>query len=1185
MSIRFDAKGASGGSDSYTPSPNPGKGGRVQGNLSVTAGQVLNIMVGGKGANGTSTGAAGGFNGGGSATFYFYGSAGAGGGASDIRIGGTSLANRMVVAGGGGGNGADGATAFAGGDGGGLVGGNGADNLGASHATGGTQSTGGIGATYGSSWTPGANGSLGLGGNGSPQGISGGAGGGYYGGGGGIWNGGAGGSSFTHPTLASGVIHNQGYNVGDGEVTVSYTLPGTYSIVWGSAALAQGFVNVTNATLPTTSPITIAVPAGAAANFPLNDYTGTLTISNGTCTSPGYPISVQIKGIPDVVVPADQSVCVGGMTTDINFTSTVSTGITPTYNWVNDNPDIGLGAAGSLHIPAFTPVNVTALPAIANITVTPVSNGCSGTPEVMQIISNPIPVPSSTLTPPSICDNTLFSYNPTSATPTTTFDWARGTVAGLGNGAAIGSGTVSETLDNTSANPVAVAYVYTLTANLCSSTTTVNVMVNPTPTLTSTLTPSAICDNTTFNYTPTTSTTAAVSTWSRSSVTGIANVAASGSGAISETLDNTTPNPVVVTYLNTLTIDGCANTENITLTVNPKPELTTPSTPGPRCDSTLFHFIQSSATPGVTYGWNRPVTAGIINSAASGNGDITEYLVNGTPYPIVVTYTDTLKANGCNNIVSIPLTVNPKPKLTSTLTPAGVCTGTPFNYVPSTLTPGVAYVWGRDTVRGISELAVLDSGSVSETLNNWTDTAISVPYLYSLFANGCASTQTVRVTIYPKPKLSNPVHSFNICDSTLFKFAPTSITPGSIFTWYRPYVSGLAQIAAGGTDDPNEQLINNTNVNVTTKYLYTIAANGCSNTDSISITVRPTPKLSTVVSPVVCSGAPFNYTLSSFTPGTTFKWSRANVAAIMPATGNGVGNISETLTSSTTASVTSTYLVTLSYEGCAHKVPVIVTVNPGPGVAAISVASPSVCKSMQYANFGAATPPPSGVNYSWSATGATVWATGSNKQFALVNFNTAGDAVITLTATNSTTSCISSTSYNVSVGGGSSAVSTPVIYYNGQFICQQTDVNTYQWGYDDASTLDSTLLVGETNQNYSEPAPDFTNRLYWVMTTRNGCVQKAYYKAPAGVTEVGELAVAMKLYPNPAENFLNVTINNEVAGNTSVEVFNMLGQKLSVVPVNNHQAQVDVSALPAGVYVLDCVSDGVKIASARFIKN
>jgi hypothetical protein len=66
--------------------------------------------------------------------------------------------------------------------------------------------------------------------------------------------------------------------------------PTTYSIVWSAEALAQGFVNVTDAALPA-SPITIPVPASVEGNL----YSGTLTVGNtGACDSPDEPITIQI---------------------------------------------------------------------------------------------------------------------------------------------------------------------------------------------------------------------------------------------------------------------------------------------------------------------------------------------------------------------------------------------------------------------------------------------------------------------------------------------------------------------------------------------------------------------------------------------------------------------------------------------------------------------------------------------------------------------------------------------------------------------------------------------------------------------------------------------------------------------------------------------------------------------------
>jgi hypothetical protein len=920
--VYFDVQGAQGGNETHTGTIGAGMGGRVQGMLSVTPGHTLNVFVGGKGDDGSVLGANGGFNGGQGASYYFYGSGGAGGGASDIRKDGIALSDRVVVAGGGGGNGADGSVAFRGGVGGGLNGGNGANNLGGLFAGGGSQSAGGAGAAY-SYWNPGGPGGLGIGGAGSTQGISGGGGGGYYGGGGGVWTGGGGGSSYTHSSAGS-VTHTQGYKSGNGEVTIIYSLPGTYSISWSNAALLAGFRDTSDAPLPA-SAFNIPIPEGAAPGT----YSGTIHITNTSCTSNGISFNVTVKPVPEVSPVSDQVVCNGQMTTDIFFSNPVSTGSTITNSWTNDNPAIGnipfgIGYATSgttNHIPAFLPENVTTSPVYAHYTVTPMSNGCVGTPQSFTITNNPVPVLSSTATPPQICDNVLFAYPVGSATPGTGFAWSRPAVTGLGGGAASGTGSISEVLDNTIANPVTVVYTYTLTANSCVSDTTVTVVVNPTAVLSSSTAAASVCHNTPFNYNPSTGTTAAVSTWSRAAVTGISNPASGGSGAISETLLNATAFPVVVDYVNTLNVNGCLHSETIPVTVNPLPMLTTALTTPPRCDSTLFNYNPSSATPGTVITWARAPIFGINNAAQAGIGSVNEYLKNTTTLPVVVTYSDTLKANGCVNVQNVSVTVYPSPSLSSLKTPTGLCTSSLFSYTPASITPGTSFAWVRDSVQGILNPVVTTPhpNNVNEILVNIADTTLIVPYIYMLTANGCTDTERVHVPVFPTPRLSDSVTSFSVCDSAVFNFTPHTKTAGATFNWQRAYVSGLAQTTNAGLGNPTEKLVNNTYIDVNTVYVYTITANGCVGTQNVNVTVHPTPKLSSSKNATVCSGAPFNYSPTGYTPGSTFAWSRSGASAITPASSTGSGSISETLTSASTAAVNSNYIYTLSYAGCSHN--------------------------------------------------------------------------------------------------------------------------------------------------------------------------------------------------------------------------------------------------------------------------
>ena len=1177
--LNFDVQGARGGRDNVTLDPNPGNGGRVQGVLNVSVGELLNVYVGGVGGDGTATGAIGGYNGGGNTSFYLYGSGGAGGGASDIRITGNALTDRAIVAGGGGGNGWDGPGALAGGAGGNLVGGNSDINGGGTYAYGGTQSAGGAGATY-TIWPAGMDGSLGLGGNSSTQGISGGGGGGYYGGGGGVWTGGGGGSSYADIAQTSGVTFTQGYDTGKGSVTLIYTVPGTYSIVWSAAAHAAGFRDTTDV-LPTATSFTIAVPAGAPAIAPASIYSGTLTVNTASCSSPAYPISVTISPIPDVFPVANQAVCNGSATTDINFTGSIPA----TFNWTNNNSSIGLLPNGTGHIGLFIPTGAITSANTATITVTPTAHGCTGTSTSFTITDNPIPVLNSTLTPPAVCDSMLFNYMPTSATDSVVFTWSRATVLGISNGASTGIDSTNEYLANTQDTAIPVVYQYMLDYKGCLDTQNVTVNVYPHPVLTSTLTPSPVCNGMPFSYVPTTNVAGTNITWGRAAVTGISNGAASGIGNINETLMDTTANPVVVIYADTLNFNSCIYIQDITLMVNPTPVLSSPLIGASTCDT--VRYTPLSATTSVGYAWSRDTTAGISNPAGSGTGNIDEGLVNTTPDPVVVTYTYTLTASGCTNSESITDTIKPTPTLSSGLLDS-TCNNIAFIYNASSATAGTTFAWIRNTITGISNAAGTGStNEVNEILIDTTSNTISVPYLFTLTAMGCVNNENVIVKVFPTPVLNNNPSVATRCDSTLFSYLPTSATTGVTYTWTRAYVPGIDNFGSSGVDSVHEFLVNTTYVNVNAIYHFTLLANGCYNTEDVTLTVHPTPKLSSDTTATICSGSVVDYYPTSYTPTTTFAWSRPSTTGITPTINNGILSISDTLTSSLSTAATVVYVYTLTAYGCAHTEDFTVTVNPSPSTPGISTFPPNTaCDNTMYQNFGTANSAPAGMEYIWTADNATIYAMGSGDQYCLVNFNTPGIATIYLLVNNTTTGCQNNNAYAVNVGSTAN-INPEVIYVNGQFICQTTDVDHYQWGYDDAVTLDSTLVAGETNQNYFNASP-LPGKYYWVITTHGGCLQKSYYKVPAanvGVADLNTDQEAIKIYPNPAAENINIEIQSTGGGNFTIDILNMLGQKINTVNTTDHNTKIDVAGLPAGCYLVDCYRNGVKTATAKFIKN
>jgi len=199
-SLTVAATGASGGR--FSSNTNFSFGARVQATVTVTPGEVLTVVVGGRGSTGTGRPVLGGFNGGGAGS-----DDGGGGGATDLRRTGTTTGdyltgrNALVVAGGGGGSDI---APYTGGNGGTPNGGNGLSQ----------GTVGGGGATQNAPGAAGGDaypGSNNVGGAGSRASFGGGGGGGYYGGGGGGGNanlsGGGGGSSWAMP-LSSNVSYN-----------------------------------------------------------------------------------------------------------------------------------------------------------------------------------------------------------------------------------------------------------------------------------------------------------------------------------------------------------------------------------------------------------------------------------------------------------------------------------------------------------------------------------------------------------------------------------------------------------------------------------------------------------------------------------------------------------------------------------------------------------------------------------------------------------------------------------------------------------------------------------------------------------------------------------------------------------------------------------------------------------------
>lgn len=898
--------------------------------------------------------------------------------------------------------------------------------------------------------------------------------------------------------LTGTVCNNTAFSYTPTSATTGTTFAWSRAAITGisnTAASGSGSINETLVNT-TTAPINVT-------------YVYTLT-ANGVNNPQNVVVTVfPTPTLSSTLTPS--AVCSGS---PFNYTPTSATSGT-TFVWSRAAVSgISNAASTGSGVITETLLNTTLIPITVSYDITQTANGCSNT-QTVSVVVNPMPVLTSGFTPSALCNASPFFYIPSSGTQGTTYTWSRAALTGISNAAATGNGNIVETLNNTTANPITVNYVYTVTANACANPQTVSIVVKPTPTLSSTLVNTPLCNNTLFAYSATSATAGTTFAWSRAAVAGISNVAASGTTAnISETLINTTSAPITVTYVFTLTANFCTNTQNVTVVVNPTSLLSSTLTPAGICTNTLFAYAPSSTTSGTTYAWSRAAVTGISNAAATGISGISETLINTTANPITVNYVYTLTANTCTNTSTqtVAVVVNPTPVLTSTLTPTAQCNAQSFNYISTSATAGTTYTWSRAAVTGITPATGSGtSGFILENLTNNSANPLTVNYVVNLLANGCANTQNFSLTVNSTPVLSSTLNAAPICNATAFNYTPTSNTTGTSFTWSRAAVSGISNAAASGTGGINEILNNTTQTSIVVSYIYTLTANGCTNTQTVSVTVTPTPILSSSLSRSTCNNAVFNYTPTSATTGTTYAWSRAAVSSISNASATGTGVISETLLNTTNTPVTTSYVLTLTANGCTNTQSVDVTVNPTPQLSSSLTTTP-ICSNTNFTYAPNATV--SGTSFAWTRATVSGISNAAGTGFGNINealVNTTANPVTVnyvyvLTANN----CTNSQNINVTVNPSpalTSSLAPTGVCSNTPFAYSPTSATagtTYSWTRATNTGISNAAAngTGAINETLVNTTSAIASPKYLVTLTANGCsntqfVQASIFPTPA----------------------------------------------------------------------------------------
>jgi gliding motility-associated-like protein len=357
--------------------------------------------------------------------------------------------------------------------------------------------------------------------------------------------------------------------------------------------------------------------------------------------------------------------------------------------------------------------------------------------------------------------------------------------------------------------------------------------------------------------------------WAPSATLSASNVAA----------PTATPATTTVYTLTVTDANGCTDSETVTITVNPLPNVNA----GTDVSICIGNTTQLGANGADSYSW----------SPATGLDDanITDPIFNGlATQTFTVTGTD---ANGCQNTDDVTVTVVSLPPINAGNDTA-ICIGGTLQLNAS---GGVSYVW--DPVDDLNNANIgnpVFSGTQTTTLTvTGTDAA------------GCVNTDDIIITVHPLPVVSAGSDAA-IC---LGQTTALNASGAQIYAWTPATELNNAAIAApifSGTS--------------TTTFIVTgTDANGCQDRDSVTVTVHPLPVA--VIDPVadVCVGNASMFSHSSSGNITDFAWTLA--AGVNPT----VESPSHTYPSDGTFNVT---LTVTDINGCVDSDNATATVLPLP---------------------------------------------------------------------------------------------------------------------------------------------------------------------------------------------------------------------------------------------------------------
>ncbi len=341
--------------------------------------------------------------------------------------------------------------------------------------------------------------------------------------------------------------------------------------------------------------------------------------------------------------------------------------------------------------------------------------------------------------------------------------------------------------------------------------------------------------------------------------------------------------------------NGCANSDTITVVVNPLPVITANS--GTICAGQSFTITPSGATT-YTYSSGSDVVTPTVNTTYTVNGTDGNGCKNNAAVTCSVTVNAlpiisansatvcagvmaTLTASGANtytwNTGATGASISPSPTVTTSYSVSGTnnidgCTGVTTTSITVYLLPPPTVMSNTPCANQTLNLSCTPNGMISY---NWTGpnsfsssqqnptitgtqtSSVGVYSVTTVNAFSCISSGTVSVVINPLPVVT--VTGATVC---LGQTINLGCTPnGDIYSWSGP---------GGYTSNLQSPSIPNASLSMSGNFVVTVTdANGCANANATEVVVNPSPIVYIGGDTIVCSGSTTTLTAGGTT---TYTW-------------------------------------------------------------------------------------------------------------------------------------------------------------------------------------------------------------------------------------------------------------------------------------------------------------------------